>query len=65
MNLAVERINRGLSIRQLAELLKINAQVIARAEKGEAVHPANAKKIADYYGCKVTDIWPVSTKAAA
>jgi transcriptional regulator with XRE-family HTH domain len=59
MNLRAERLNRGLTIRALAERLDVSAGTIRAAERGESVHPANAKRIADYYGVKVTDIWPV------
>jgi ribosome-binding protein aMBF1 (putative translation factor) len=63
INLAEERLNRGLSVRALAKEIKVNPQVVQRAEEGRSVHPASAKKIADFYGYRVTDIWPLDEKA--
>lgn len=65
-DLKSERLNKGLSVRQLAAEIKVSAASVARAEAGESIHPANAKRLADFYGKSVTDIWPVdSPKAAA
>jgi len=58
-----ERLNRGYSIRALADELEIPEQSIRRLEKGLGISPANAKKIADFYGCKVTDLLPVDEAA--
>jgi lambda repressor-like predicted transcriptional regulator len=38
---------------------------LERAERGDSVHPGTAKVIADFYGVKVTDIWPVEDRTAA
>lgn len=65
VNLTAERLNRGLSIRQAAKAIGVTAPTLQRAETGEGVHPGNALKIADFYDCKVTDIWPVEEQAAA
>lgn len=68
MNLASERLNQGLSRRQAAAAVGVTAKVLARAERGEGVHPNHAKLIADFYGVKVTDLWPLEhsgDKAAA
>ena len=64
IDLTAERLNRGLSLTAAAEQISVPLNVLSRAEAGEGrPHPANALKIADFYGYKVTDIWPV--KAAA
>lgn len=63
INLTAERLNRGLSVRGLAEEIGVNAPIIQRAESGESIHPSNAKRIADFYGYKVTDIWPIEVAA--
>lgn len=60
INLAEERLNHGHSIRSLAEKLGVHEHAIRRLEAGGSVHPATAKKIADYYGCKVTDLMDVA-----
>lgn len=59
MNLLAERLNRGLSSRDAADAMGITQAILLRAESGEGVRPAHAKRIADFYGCLVTDIWPV------
>lgn len=61
VDLVAERLNRGLSIRGAAEQIEVGVNVLRAAEAGGSVHPGNAKRIADFYGHKVTDIWPVET----
>lgn len=61
MNLREERVNRGYSIRALARELNVPEQTIRRAEVGQAPSIANAHKLAEFYGVKVTDLWPVET----
>lgn len=63
MTLREERLNRGLTQRQLAAECKVSLTVIQRLEAGDAAHPSNAKKVADYFGCKVTDLMPVDVAA--
>lgn len=65
MNLTAERLNRGHSIRSLSDAVGVHQHTIRRLEAGESVHPAAAKKIADYFGCKVTDLMPIDSEAAA
>jgi transcriptional regulator with XRE-family HTH domain len=64
INLRAERVNRGLSTREAAAEIGVSAAVILRAEhgKGERPRPHNAKLIADFYGYKVTDIWPLPAR---
>jgi transcriptional regulator with XRE-family HTH domain len=59
MNLKAARLNRGLSTRAAADEIGVTQAILMRAEDGLGVRPAHAKQIADYYGCRVTDIWPV------
>lgn len=59
MNLTEARLNAGHSIRGLAAHLDVPEQSIRRLEEGKGVTPANAKKVADYFGLKVTDLLPV------
>jgi transcriptional regulator with XRE-family HTH domain len=65
-NLRAERMNAGYSIAQLADELGIHHRQIRRLEAGGSIGPANAKKIADKFGVKVTDLMPLDpTEAAA
>lgn len=64
-NLEVERLNRGLSMRAAAKAIGVSASVLTRAEEGTMPRPESAKAIADFYGYKVTDVWPLNSKAAA
>jgi DNA-binding XRE family transcriptional regulator len=59
MNLTAERLNRGLTRNQAAEQIGIARATLVAAEDGRSIAPSSAKQIADYYGCRVTDIWPV------
>lgn len=70
MNIRAARMNRGLSTRAAAIAIGVARQTLEDAESGERIPlPATAKKIADFYDVKVTDIWPVDdpepTRAAA
>lgn len=66
MNLRAERVNRGLSQAAAAKQMGIDVDALARAERGNTCpHPRNAKAIADFYGYKVTDIWPLEDGVAA
>ena len=60
MNLLAERLNRGLSQADAAEVIGVSRGTLDRAESGLSVQVANAKRIADFYGVQVTDIWPVA-----
>jgi transcriptional regulator with XRE-family HTH domain len=59
VNLKAERLNRGLTTRQAAAAMGVTQAILMRAEDGLGVRPAHAKKIADYFEVRVTDIWPV------
>lgn len=60
MSLRAERLNRGLSTRVASERIGISRQTLEDAEHGRRrPRPAAAKRIADFYGVLVTDIWPV------
>ncbi len=65
LNLAAARLNRGHSIRSLADELGVHQHAIRRLEAGGSIHPATAKKIADYFGCQVTDLMPISPNGVA
>jgi transcriptional regulator with XRE-family HTH domain len=66
INLAEQRLNAGYSIKALARELGVHEHAIRKLEAGGTIHPANAKKIADKFGVKVTDLMPLDpTEAAA
>ena len=64
-DLCSARLNAGLSARGLAAKTGVTPKTIALLERGERTHPATAKKVADYFQVKVTDLLDHDTKAAA
>lgn len=63
--LRTARLDRGLTLRAAAQRIGVNWKTLQRAEAGDAVpYPATALRIADFYGLRVTDIWPVEREAA-
>lgn len=69
INLRADRLNRGLSLEDAAEAIDVPKNVLQSAEtRASTPRPESAFKIAEFYGYKVTDIWPVEEftgKAAA
>lgn len=65
MNIEAERLNRGLSVSDAATTIGVARGTLLKAERGEVVWPPLAKRIADFYGVRVTDIWPVEDRSAA
>jgi transcriptional regulator with XRE-family HTH domain len=63
MNLTAERLNRGLSLAAAARVIGVHRNTLTALEAGARVHPESAKKIADYFGCKVTDLLPLDEAA--
>lgn len=57
-------VNRGLTRRAFARELGIAEHSLRRYEAGLGIRPATAKKIADKYGLKVTDLLPIEDAAA-
>jgi transcriptional regulator with XRE-family HTH domain len=54
------RINKGLSVADAAKQIGISRDALARAESAERVpQPRNAFAIAEFYGYKVTQVWPL------
>lgn len=53
-----KRQNMGLSAEQAAAKIGIARNTLARFERGDTLIFANLKLIADFYGCKVTDLEP-------
>lgn len=57
------RLNAGLTQRELSEQVGVPLQTVQRLEAGLGARPGNAKKIADFFGVRVTDLLPVSEAA--
>lgn len=53
------RFNAGLSPEALAKTVGVSPQTIRNIEDGGQPHPATAKKIADHFGLKPTDLFPL------
>jgi transcriptional regulator with XRE-family HTH domain len=58
------RMNLGLTQRDLAAKCGVSLTTIQRFEGGAAATPANAKKVADFFGVLVTDLMPVERTVA-
>lgn len=54
------RINHGLSQRDLARTTHVSAGTIRMAELGHVPGPRTQYALADYFGMKPLDIWPLS-----
>lgn len=63
-DLAEARLNRGLTQRGLADATGVPYPTIQRLEAGLGARPSNAKKIADYFDVRVTDLMPLDREAA-
>lgn len=55
--------NEGFSRRSFAKHLDVHEHTIRRLEQRRGVHPANAKKVADHFGLRVTDLMPEEVAA--
>lgn len=64
MNLKTLRLNRGLSVAACAEGAGVPEHVVRHAETGGRPRPENALLLADFYDCKVTDLWPITEESA-
>lgn len=58
-DLRTERINAGMSQRELSEKLGVPLVTVQNLENGLTARPSNAKPIADFFGVKVTDLMPL------
>jgi DNA-binding XRE family transcriptional regulator len=58
LNLFVERVNRGKTIREMAGEIGVPDHVYRRVEKtGQMPAEANAYTIAQYFGMSVAELW--------
>lgn len=51
------RLDLGLSILAAATQMGVEYKTLQRAENGLRIWVSSAKKIADFYGLRVTEIW--------
>lgn len=58
------RVDAGLSPNDLGAHLGISGNSIREAEKGANTHPRHKLQIADFFGLRPTDIWPIDGKHA-
>lgn len=63
-NLRVERMNRGLTVAALADMLDVSRHTVMRIEAGTIPNAPVALKIAEWLSgdgelVRVTDLWPV------
>lgn len=58
-NVVQARLNAGLTQRQLSIQTGVPYASVQRLEAGLGLRPANAKRIADFFGVRVTDLLPV------
>jgi DNA-binding XRE family transcriptional regulator len=67
LKLAELRFDEGLTPEQLGEVCEVSGRTIRRLEEGSIrPTPSIAKKLADHFGVKPSDIWPLdSSKAVA
>lgn len=64
-----ERLNSGMTQRELAAACEVSLTTIQRLEAGAGANPRNAKKVADWFSTDerpvlVTDLLPVEDVAA-
>lgn len=64
LSIARRRFDAGLTPEELGAKIGISGRTIRRIEAGHVPGPAVAKKIADHFKVKPSDIWPVEKAAA-
>lgn len=60
IDLRVERLNKGLSIRALSRAIPMNMATIRAAEAGRPLTPQSAFRLATFFGHLVSDVWDLS-----
>jgi transcriptional regulator with XRE-family HTH domain len=58
VNFREERLNRGLSLRDMAVQIGVTHDVLFRIEQGAIPQPRHRLLIANYFDAKVTELWP-------
>jgi DNA-binding XRE family transcriptional regulator len=63
ISLAELRFDEGLTPEELGEKCHISGRTIRRIEEGTKPSPRVAKKLADHFKVKPSEIWPVDAEA--
>lgn len=64
VSLAQLRFDAGLTPEELGDKVGIAGRTIRRLEEGTRPTPRVAKAIADHFGVKASDLWPLEEVAA-
>jgi DNA-binding XRE family transcriptional regulator len=56
-DLVAQRTDMGMTTNKAAKAMGLHRNVLQKAEEGGRISPRSAKKIADFYGYRVSDIW--------
>jgi DNA-binding XRE family transcriptional regulator len=64
LKLAELRFNEGLTPEQLGEACEVSGRTIRRLEEGIRPSPSIAKKLADHFKVKPSEIWPLDKEKA-
>jgi transcriptional regulator with XRE-family HTH domain len=59
LSLTKLRFDAGLTPEELGDLCGLSGRQVRRIEEGTTPTPRIAKKLADHFGVKPSDIWPV------
>lgn len=65
LDLADERKRRNLTHAKVAEATGVPVRSVRRIEAGASIGPRYALRLADFYGCRVSDFYPRERRAAA
>lgn len=60
-----ERLNRGLTIDTASHAIGVSRETLRKVEEGYRPGPRLGKLIADFYGVRFTDLWPVEREETA
>lgn len=60
-----KRVNAGLTLAEAARQMGVDQRTLKRAEAGLYIQEGPRKKIAEFWGYKSTDIWPLEEDEAA
>jgi DNA-binding XRE family transcriptional regulator len=65
VDLVMLRTERKLAPAEVAIAADVPLKTVVKAEAGAAIHPRNARKLADFYGVRVTAFYPREPEAQA
>jgi transcriptional regulator with XRE-family HTH domain len=65
LSLAELRFNKGLTPEELGEECEVSGRTIRRLEDGGKPTASTAKKLADYFELRPSELWPLDDSKAA